>query len=145
MRKLVIAALALLCMMTIAAACNQKSEVPEHEQSSLNLQISKSEPDGRSYTVYKKILDNDTVTTVLDILSNASWEKGAVSVSMSRQQDYKIQTINLDPAVSYEPVRYDIWLSPQKDQLEVVIDKQSKYGKVSKKDTKKLLSILETP
>ncbi|CAM3090759.1 hypothetical protein PALU110988_00470 [Paenibacillus lupini] len=64
---------------------------------------------------------------------------------MSRQQDYKIQTVNTDTTVSFEPVRYDIWLSPQKDQVEVVIDKQSKYGKVSKKDTKKLLSILETP
>ncbi|MGO4108547.1 hypothetical protein [Paenibacillus sp. YAF4_2] len=81
MRKLLLTALALLCLMTIVAACSQKSEVPE--QSNLNLQISKSEPDGRSYTVYKKIEDNDTV-------------------------------------------------------------EQSKYGKVSKKDTKKLLSILET-
>ena len=79
---------------------------------------------------------------VLDILQNVSWENA--KVSMSRQPDYKILTVNTDPTVSYEPVTYDVWLSPNKDILEVIIEGHSKYGKVSKVNTKELLSVLGT-
>ncbi|NIK70546.1 hypothetical protein [Paenibacillus sp. BK720] len=64
---------------------------------------------------------------------------------MSRQPDYKIRTINKDPTVSYEQATYAIWLSPKKDRLEAVIEGQSKYGKMTRENTVKLLPILESP
>jgi hypothetical protein len=136
-RKLFITGL-LLFVLNIVVACNQKEASFEQY---LNLHISK--PEGQGYTVYKKIEDNETVKTVLDILLNVPWENA--KVSMSRQPDYKILTVNIDQAVSYEPVTYTVWFSPKKDILEVIIEGHSKYGKVTKEDTKKLLSILGTP
>ncbi|ACT04152.1 hypothetical protein [Paenibacillus sp. JDR-2] len=106
----------------------------------LILHLSSSE--GKEYTLYKKIEDEKTVTMVMDLLSQADWENA--EVSMSRQPDYKIRTINRDPAVRYEQATYAIWLSPQKDRLEAVIEGQSKYGKMTKENTKKRLPILES-
>ncbi|UKS27992.1 hypothetical protein LOZ80_03335 [Paenibacillus sp. HWE-109] len=74
---------------------------------------------------------------------DVQWENA--KVSMSRQPDYKILTFNVVLTISYKPVTYAVWLSPKKDILEVIIEGQSKYGKVTKEEVKKLLSILETP
>jgi hypothetical protein len=115
--------------------------IPVHEQK-LILHISK--PEGQNnYTVYKKIEDVETVNTVLDVLKHVSWKNA--KVSMSREPDYKINTINIDPTVSYEPVTYAVWLSPMKDLLEVIIEGQSKYGKLTLQDSTTLLTIIQTP
>jgi hypothetical protein len=78
----------------------------------------------------------------MDILQHVSWENA--KVSMSRQPDYKLNTINKDPTISYEPVTYAVWLSPMKDLLEVMIEGQSKYGKLTKLDSSTLLTIIQS-
>lgn len=145
MRKLIAAGI-LLFILTIGIACNHKESSYEqnlnhHLSKPVNLQISKLE--GQDYVVYKKMEDNEAVKMVLDILSNVPWENA--KVSMHGKPDYKIQTVNIDPAVSYEPVTFAFWLTPKKDRFEVIIQGQSKYGKMTTEDTKRLLSILEAP
>jgi hypothetical protein len=108
-----------------------------------NLILHISKPEGQNYTIYKKIEDIETVNTIMNVLQNVSWENARVS--MSRQPDYKINTINTDPTVSFEPVTYAVWLSPKKDILEVIIEGQSKYGKLTKKDSTMLLRLLKLP
>ncbi|MCR2806653.1 hypothetical protein [Paenibacillus soyae] len=125
----------------IAVKKNENPITIKKNENNLNLYLSK--PEGQNYTVYKKIEDIDTVKTVMDILLNVQWEKA--KVQMSRHPDYKILTVNIDPTISYEQVTYAVWLSPKKDKLEVIIEGQSKFGKVTEEDFKKLLSILEVP
>jgi len=144
MRKLLFNAGMLLLILNIVVACNQREapydQIPISTPTpTLNLHINK--PDGQGYAVYKKIEDDETVQTVLDILSNVSWEN--VKIEMTRRPDYKMLTANIDRAVSYEPITYAIWISPKKN-IEVLIEGQSKYGKVIEAESKKLLSILET-
>lgn len=140
-------ALVVFCSFVLLIGCSKEpieqisEKHIEYLEQNLNLHISK--PEGQNYTVYKKIEDNETVKTVLDILLNVPWENA--KVLMSRQPDYKIRTVNIDQVVSYEPATYAVWLSPNKDILEVIIEGQSKYGKVAKDDVIKILSILETP
>ncbi|MUT66992.1 hypothetical protein [Paenibacillus sp. NEAU-GSW1] len=136
MRKALITGF-LLFLMIILVSCDQNKPAKQN----LNLHISKS--DGQGFSIYKKIEDNETVNKIMDILQDVSWENAIVS--MSRQPDYKILTVNTDPTVSYEPVTYAFWLTPNKDSLEVIIEGQSQYGKVSRGNSKVLLSILGTP
>lgn len=136
MRKLFMAGL--LLILTVVVACNQKEASYERD---LILHISKAE--GQGYTVYKKVEDNETVNTVLDILSNTTWENA--KVSMIRPPDYKILAVNIDPTISYETLTYAVWLSPKKDILEVIIEGRSKFGKITNEDTEKMLSILGMP
>ncbi|MGZ9586034.1 hypothetical protein [Paenibacillus marinisediminis] len=145
MRKLFIAGL-LLLILNIVVACNQQEaskEVPKEVSFEQNLNLHISKPEGQRYKVYMKIEDHETVKTVMDILENVPWENA--KVEMIRQPDYQILTVNIDRTISYEPVTYSVWLSPKKDILEVIIEGHNKFGKVSKEDTKKLLSILGTP
>ncbi|TCM91045.1 hypothetical protein EV294_109122 [Paenibacillus sp. BK033] len=139
MKKLLFAVLLFVTMNLAACQDKEVTEVPAEPD--LILHLSKSE--GKDYTLYKKIEDKETVTMVMDLLSQTDWENA--EVSMSRQPDYKIRTINKDPTVSYEQATYAIWLSPKKDRLEAVIEGQSKYGKMTRENTVKLLPILESP
>lgn len=158
MNKSIIAGILLLLVMGIVIACNQKEfshtpnlnknlnkELKEDLKEGLyeNLNIHLSKPDGDNYTVYRKIEDHETVKTVMEILLNVSWENA--KVSMSRMPDNKIEPINLFRNISYEPLTYAIWISPKKNILEVIIEGQSKYGKISEEDSTLLLTILETP
>lgn len=132
-----------LCSFILLIGCgkeqlSQQVEVKNIESNYLNLRISK--PEGQNYIDYKKIDDIKTVKMVMDILINLQWEK--VKVSMSRQPDYKIVILDIAPNNFYIPVTYSVWRSPKKDLLEVIIEDKSKYGKVTKEDFKKLLSIL---
>ncbi|WP_282942865.1 hypothetical protein [Paenibacillus sp. RC67] len=145
MKKLFIAGM-LLFILLIVVACNQKESSYEQNlnlrfNKPINLLVSKAE--GQGYTVYKKIEDNEAAKTILDILINVRWE--TAKVSMLGQPDYKIVSVNLDPTISYKPVTYAIWLSPKKEILEVIIEGQSKYGRITKEDTTKLLSIFGAP
>lgn len=133
-----------LCSFVLLICCGKEQNeqvAVKNIENNLNLHLSK--PESQSCTVYKKIEDNETVKSVMGILLNVQWENA--KVEMSRQPDYKFLTVNIDPTVSYEPVTYAIWLSPNKDTLEVIIEGNSKYGKVSKVNTKELLSVLGTP
>lgn len=140
-------ALVVFCSLVLLIGCSKEpieqisEKHIEHLEQNLNLHISK--PEGQNYKVYKKIEDNETVEMVLDILLNVPWENA--KVLKSRQPDYKILTVNIDPTVSYEPSTYAVWLSPNKDILEVSIEGRSKHGKVAKDDVIMILSILETP
>jgi hypothetical protein len=146
MMKSIILGLSILVLLTscsshsINEAKKNGNVITVHEH---NLILHINKPEGQNYTVYKKIEDTETVKTVTDVLLNVSWEN--TRVRMSHQPDYKIVTINTDPTISYVPVTYAGWLSPKKDILEVVIEGQYKYGKLTKKDSATLLTIIETP
>jgi hypothetical protein len=87
--------------------------------------------------------DPQIVQAILTILQNVPWENAWVS--MTRLPDYNIVTINTDPAVSYERAVFEVWLTPQGDQLEISIQGKGQYGIVSKEDSSKLLAIIKSP
>lgn len=150
MKKTWITALLLLTVIAIVA-CNQNKidfskNNPDRKQQETfgdSLQLRISLPQGQEFALAKTITDRQTVNEALRILSQIPWENA--KVSMSRPPDYKIETVNPDPTASYEPVLYDLWITPQKDQFEVVIEGQSKYGKIPQADSVRLLAIMKSP
>jgi hypothetical protein len=81
-----------------------------------------------NYKQLKKISDTETINKVVSVLRNADWENA--KVKMSRPPDFKINNL------------YDIWISPQKNRLEVVIEGESKYVILSKEDSQVLYEII---
>ncbi|GKU77990.1 hypothetical protein [Paenibacillus sp. L3-i20] len=88
-----------------------------------------SKMEGISYTPEIKVEDSIAANEIINILHQSSWDDA--KVLMSRQPDYKLRAINSDPYSSSYSLTYSIWLSPKKDLLEVVIDHQSKYSKLT--------------
>ena len=81
------------------------------------------------YETFQEITDKVRVNQVLDILQNADWEN--IEVEMASLPDYKINN------------KYGIWLTPQKNLLEVVIMQGNRnYAKLSEKDSHSLYEIM---
>lgn len=80
------------------------------------------------YKQIKEIKGKDKIETVLDLLLSANWENA--KVSMHHPPNYKINNL------------YNIWITPQKNRLEIVIQGKSKYTKLSEKDSQTLYEIM---
>lgn len=64
----------------------------------------------------------------LNILKKADWENA--KIGMALPPDFRINN------------KYFIWLTPQKDMLEVFIQGQNKYTKLSEKDSDVLYEMI---
>ena len=93
-----------------------------------NLVIEKQIGTKDSYKKTKKISDQDTIEAFYDILVRANWENA--KVSMEHPPTYRINNL------------YDIWITPQQNQLEIVINGKNKYTKLTKKDSKLLFEMM---
>lgn len=89
----------------------------------------------------KKVEEDKTIKQVLDILNRAEWIRA--EVSMARRPDYQIFTVHSDPYVPR--YAFDFWISPLGDRLEVVMERESLYGKIGITDSRELLALFETP
>jgi hypothetical protein len=115
---------------------------PKESYTSQNLILRVSKVEGENFKFYKEIKNDNDVSTKMEILQNIDWEDK--KVSMSRIPDYKIETVKTDPAVSYEPVTYNFWISPNKDSFEIVMEGWSKYTKLTNEQSKVVKKILES-
>lgn len=118
-----------------------KENLLTEDQHNFNFHISK--PHEQTYSVYKKIENLETINSILNVLNQISWEEA--EVDMTRQPDFKITVVNINPTAYFNPIIFDLWITPNKDKLEIIIEGRSKYQKLSKQDSAILLDIIQTP
>ena len=132
MRKIVI-----LLFMSIAiislVGCNLKSDSKQINEAKIiseeeMLFIEKRVGTENQYEQFKKITDKEKVEKVLNILQKANWKNA--KVEMAHPPDFRINN------------KYLIWLTPQKDMLEVIIQGQNKYTKLTEKDSEVFYNII---
>lgn len=89
------------------------------------------------YELFKEVTDNNIVQEATDLLEHASWEEGVVL--MTRPPDYTFQfEISNQP----ENSNYDLWISPDHDQVELVIEDQEKYIQLDRVDSVELYEFI---
>ena len=107
----------------------------------LNIQIQKRIGDENKYEDFKKITNNEKVQIVKEILGDIDdWEKA--KVDMVRPADYRFVFQFEDPNIDAKAILYELWISPNKDEVEVVIDALSKYIQLDKNKSAELFEIL---
>ncbi|GAE36656.1 hypothetical protein [Halalkalibacter akibai] len=79
-----------------------------------------------------KVLDNAEMKTVEEILENAKWEEN-VFVSMTTPPEYRFR-INSS--------NYSVWVTPNGDKLEIVIEGEAKYIKLPEKVSDTLFELI---
>lgn len=126
----------------IIAGCSNEST----NESSNGVKIERTEiivqkrvGEENKYEQHNKITDNATVINVMDILSNISWENA--KVDMVHPPDYKFNFENKDEQSKSNKL-YDLWISPNKDKIELVIERKSKYAQLDKDNSAELFEIL---
>lgn len=142
MKRVFILGLLLLLLSTLIACENKEANVEQATELAAEpiLHLHISQRIDQNYKMLKKIEEPETVKNLLDILTNTPYIDA--KVTMSRHPDYKIKVVSVESAVKDESTVYWIWVIPDKNVVEVVIEDQHKYGKVPEENTKIILEIL---
>lgn len=110
----------------------------ENEEQSIVVQ--KRIGDDYNYENFKEITNNEQVQTVRQILDDINWENA--KVDMVRPADYRFGFQFKNPNLDAKMVSYELWISPNKDKVELVIDAESKYIQLDKNKSADLFEIL---
>ena len=107
----------------------------ENESDYKKLIIEKRIKTSNDYEKFAEIIDKNLIKEVNDIIKNIKWDNS--KVCMVRPPEYKFYFENLKDSI------YELWISPNKEQLEIVIESKSKYIQLDEKESNKLLKAFE--
>ena len=114
------------------------SNVIETEEQYIKVQ--KRIGDENKYEDFKEITDNEQVQKVKDILNDIEWENAKVAMAHPADYGFIIQFKN--PKIEAKAVSYELWISPNKDKVELVRDAESKYIQLDTGKSTELFKIL---
>jgi hypothetical protein len=113
------------------------SSIGNEEQ---KIKIQKRFDPDNNYKDFKEITKNEEVQKVKKILDQADWEDA--KVDMARRADYRFGFQFKDPNIQAKALLYELWISPNKEQVELVIEIGSKYVQLNKNQSAELYEIL---
>ena len=90
------------------------------------------------YELYIEIKDSKQTQNAKDILNNIKWQNA--KVSMAHPPEYKFYFEDTNSKTS--GAVYELWIGPNKDRIEIVIDNESKYAQLDKEKSEKLFKII---
>ncbi|PIE96118.1 hypothetical protein [Bacillus fungorum] len=91
------------------------------------------------YEDFKVVTDNNEVLQVKKILNDAHFENK--KVEMSRSADYRFVFQFKNPKIEAKAVLYQIWVSPNKDKIEIIAG-DSRYVQLEGKNAATLFRIV---
>ena len=133
MKKLVITFIGIIIMFMVSC-----SKEIENEEQIIKFQKYMGNED--NYEEFKEINNNERVKQVKDIVDNIDWEDA--QVSMVRPPDYRFGFQYKNPKFESKAALYELWVSPNKDKVELVIDAESKYVQLDKKKSAVLYELI---
>ncbi|MER2058030.1 MAG: hypothetical protein ABTA16_04350 [Niallia sp.] len=110
------------------------------ENEEQNIEVQKRIGDEYNYEDFKEITNSEKVKKVKEILNDIHWENA--KVDMARPADYKFGFQYENPNIEAKAVLYELWISPNKDKVELVIDAESKYAQLDKNKSALLFEII---
>ncbi len=118
----------------ILTGCSNKIENEEQK-----IAVSKRVGNENKYEGFRGINDSKQVLKVKEILSETDWQNA--KVDMSRPADYLFVFKFINPEIKAKAVLYRIWISPNKDKLEIVKG-ESQYAHLTKENSAILFKII---
>lgn len=121
----------------LIAGCSNSLEIEEK-----NIEVQKLISDEYEFEDSKeiKITNNEKIKKVKEILDDIDWENA--KVDMVRPADYRFSFQSKNPEIEAKAALYELWISPNKDRVELVIDAESKYIQLDKNQSAELFEIL---
>lgn len=90
------------------------------------------------YEFYNEIKDSKEVQNAKNILNSIKWENAQVNMVHPPEYEFHFE----DTKSKISGAVYALWISPNKDKIELVIDGKAKYAQLSKENSEKLFKII---
>ncbi|MCA1060459.1 hypothetical protein LCL96_16090 [Rossellomorea aquimaris] len=127
---------AVLCILAVFIVTACSKPVDSEQQ---NIVVEKQVGDENKYEEFKKVTDTNQVEEVREILSNTHWKEA--QVDFIRPADYRFIYEYQNPEIDAKAVLHSVWVSPKKDELEVM-QGDHEYAQLPKKESARLFKIL---
>lgn len=118
------------------AAVGCSNDVTNVKAGGETIAVHKRSGDGENYEVLRVVTDSAQVKKGKELVEDLVWEEA--KVSMERPADLRFSFPNSEAKV----VLYELWISHDKDTIELVINAQSKYVKLGKSRSAELFELL---
>ncbi|MFT8322462.1 MAG: hypothetical protein ABF649_16335, partial [Bacillus sp. (in: firmicutes)] len=92
------------------------------------------------YEEFKKITNTKQVQEAKELLDAINWKN--TKTEMTLPADYRFFFSFKTPEIEAKTVLYQLWISPNKDKVELVIHAENKYVQLDKNTSAELLRIL---
>lgn len=133
--------LLLSCIGISLIGCNQEETIKaskEIQADKTKINLIEEKPftvearQSKGYKIIKEVVRSDEIETVIEIVKNAEWEEN-IKVGMAFPPEYRF---------SLGAINYAVWMTPNRDRLEIIAEGHSKYIKLSIKDSEILFNII---
>jgi hypothetical protein len=94
--------------------------------------------EANKYEYYNEIKDSKEVQKVKDILDNTIWENAKVGMAYPPRYRFHFEDTNSKSSGT----GYSLWISPNKDKIELVIESASKYVQLNEQVSTELFKIV---
>lgn len=119
----------------VITGCLNRIENEEHK-----IIVQKRVGEENTYEDFKEVTDDAMVKKAKQILNDVDWKKA--KVDMVRPADYRFGFQFKNPEIEAKAVLYELWISPNKDKVELVIHAESKYTQLNTKDSAVLFEVI---
>lgn len=92
------------------------------------------------YEHFREITDDNAVQQVKDILDGINWENA--KVDMAYPPHYKFHFEGTNEQAEANKLIYYLWISPNKDKVELIVVGESKYAQLNKSKSAKLFELI---
>lgn len=122
-------------LLFIAGCSKEGSDGIQNEVNKIIVQKLVGEED--KYKLFKEITDDGTIKKVHDILESVRWENAEVSMVHPPHYKFCFEGNNKQSGLIYH-----LWIGPNKDKVELVIEGKGKYVQLSRSDPAKLFETI---
>lgn len=102
--------------------------------------VQKRVDESNSYEYLKEINDSNEVQNIKNILDNIDWEN--VIVDMAYPPHYKFKFEDTNKGDDIKMYNYSLWISPNNDKVELVIEGEEKYIQLNEEKSAELFEII---
>lgn len=122
----------LICL----TSCTMNAIQPKGDQVTVQKRVAETS----DYTLLHTINNPKQVQSIRNIASTI--QTNNVIADMVRPPDFKFFFKNKERAPSDKNIVYDLWVSPNEDQVEIIIEGQHTYVQLDKKQSANLFELL---
>ena len=124
-----------LAFVFVAASCSSDTENEEK-----TIVVEKRVENEEKYRYLREVTDIKQVSKAINILEKANWTNA--EVSMAYPSHYKFRFDYVKKKTQSDSVVYALWVSPNKDKIELVMQGEGKYIQLNKGKSAELFEIV---
>lgn len=136
--KIFICLISIFLVLTVGCTNGTKNERNRIKNEGNKIIVEKRVGEADKYEYYNEIEDSKEVQNAKDILNTISWENAKVSMAYPPHYKFHFEDTNSKSS----GVIYELWISPDKGKIELVVDSADKYVHLNKEVSGKLFKII---